>query len=133
MPSDTSSKLVDLYDKVRHALKYERNPVIWIVVVGGLAAITGWKIFQGMDPQEILTEYYIEYLIVLGTAIIARLKVWSPETVADMIAGQELERQRLEREQPVVDSDDGDVPPVEDEPDPGEDQVEFPFEGRDNH
>lgn len=83
------SFLTTLYDRVRHLLRYRRNPAVY-VAVAVVVVLTGWRMVNGMPVEDILTENYVESMLILAGGVITRLQVWAPETVEDLFATQDV-------------------------------------------
>lgn len=80
--------LTTQYDRLRHLARYRRNPALY-VALGLIAVLTTWRLFNGVPVEELLTEHYIETMLILAGGIITRLQVWSPESVEDLVATQQ--------------------------------------------
>lgn len=92
MPASThraAQALSTIYDRARYLLRYRRNPAFY-VAVGLVVVLTGWRLASGVPPEEILTEHYIEAMLILAGGIITRLQVWSPQSVEDLVAQHEV-------------------------------------------
>lgn len=81
------SFLTTLYDRMRYLLRYRRNPAVY-VAIGLVVVLTGWRLANGMPLEDILTENYVESMLILAGGVITRLQVWAPETVEDLFADQ---------------------------------------------
>jgi hypothetical protein len=80
--------LMGLYGRFRHLLRYRRNPAVY-VAVGLVVVLTGWRLANGMPLEDILTEHYVESMLILAGGVLTRLQVWAPESVEDLFAAQE--------------------------------------------
>ncbi|TQN30627.1 hypothetical protein FHX37_0509 [Haloactinospora alba] len=83
------SLITQLYDRVRYLLRYRRNPAVY-VAIGLVVVLTGWRLANGMPLEDILTENYVESMLILAGGVITRLQVWSPESVEDLFAAQDV-------------------------------------------
>lgn len=82
------SLIMQLYDRVRYLLRYRRNPAVYVAVLL-VVVLTGWRMANGMPLDEVLTEHYVESMLILASGVITRLQVWSPESVEDLFAAQD--------------------------------------------
>jgi hypothetical protein len=80
--------LTTQYARIHHLLRYRRNPALY-VAVGLVIVLTGWRLLNGVPLDDILTEHYIESMLILMGGVITRLQVWAPESVEDLIAARE--------------------------------------------
>jgi hypothetical protein len=80
--------LLTLYGRVRRLLRYRRNPAMYVAIVL-VVVLTGWRYANGMPIEDIITEHYVESMLILASGVMTRLQVWSPESVEDLIAARE--------------------------------------------
>lgn len=91
MPKEAPVSFVSaLYSRVRRLLRYRRNPALY-VAIALVVVLTAWRVANGMPIEDVLSENYVESMLILAGGVITRLQVWSPESVEDLFAAQEAD------------------------------------------
>lgn len=79
-----------LYSRIRRFFRFRRNPAMY-VAIAVVVVLTAWRVANGMPIEEVLSENYVEAMLILAGGVITRLQVFSPETVEDLFAAQEAD------------------------------------------